>query len=120
MRNVRHLTLSVLACVALVCLLSLSSATAWARVGRIDEFSIPTSGSDPFGITAGPDGNLWFTEVRGNNIGRITPAGGFAEFPLLTNCNFFGCRPLDITVGPHARLWFTEEGGDNIGRITTK
>lgn len=27
--------------------------------------------SGPFGITAGPDGNLWFTEDFGNRIGRI-------------------------------------------------
>ena len=29
----------------------------------------------PNDITAGPDGNLWFTEAGGNRIGRITPAG---------------------------------------------
>ena len=28
----------------------------------ITEFPIPTAGSGPHGITAGPDGNLWFTE----------------------------------------------------------
>ncbi len=35
----------------------------------------PTSDSQPLGITAGPDGALWFTEVRGNKIGRITTSG---------------------------------------------
>ena len=30
----------------------------------------------PTGITAGPDGNLWFTEASGaDQVGRITPAG---------------------------------------------
>ena len=29
----------------------------------------------PAGITAGPDGNIWFTEENGNRIGRITPGG---------------------------------------------
>ena len=28
--------------------------------------------SCPIGIAAGPDNNLWFTEFRGNKIGRIT------------------------------------------------
>ena len=28
----------------------------------ITEFAIPTANADPYGITAGPDGNLWFTE----------------------------------------------------------
>lgn len=40
--------------------------------GRITEFPLPTSASEPFGITVGPDGNLWFTEEVGNSIGRIT------------------------------------------------
>jgi hypothetical protein len=31
--------------------------------------------SAPWEITAGPDRNLWFTEVIGNRIGRITPSG---------------------------------------------
>ena len=33
----------------------------------------------PFGITAGADGNLWFTERCADKIGRITPAG--AAYP---------------------------------------
>ena len=37
------------------------------------EFPVSTPDSYPFGITAGPDGNLWFTETLGNSIGRITP-----------------------------------------------
>ncbi|MDB5040312.1 MAG: hypothetical protein JWN27_1038, partial [Candidatus Eremiobacteraeota bacterium] len=27
----------------------------------------------PWGITSGPDGNLWFTESNGNTVARITP-----------------------------------------------
>ena len=49
----------------------------------INEFLIPTSpNSNPTGITAGPDGNLWFTELTGNNTGRITTAGVITEFPV--------------------------------------
>ena len=29
----------------------------------ITEFPVPTANSEPYGITAGPDGNLWFTET---------------------------------------------------------
>ena len=38
----------------------------------IAEFPVPTAGSHPVGITRGPDGNLWFTENAGNQIGRLT------------------------------------------------
>ncbi|MHB8178802.1 MAG: hypothetical protein ACYDA5_09160 [Vulcanimicrobiaceae bacterium] len=44
--------------------------------GTIAEYPIPTASAQPYGITAGPDGNLWFTEYReyrGNKIGKITP-----------------------------------------------
>jgi hypothetical protein len=41
----------------------------------ITEFPIPTGNTQPQGITAGPDGALWFTETAGNNIGRISFAG---------------------------------------------
>lgn len=32
---------------------------------------MPTPNSEPSGITAGPDGALWFTEFDGNKIGRV-------------------------------------------------
>ena len=43
--------------------------------GTITEYPIPTSNSNPYAITAGPDGNLWFTELYGNKIRKITPGG---------------------------------------------
>jgi hypothetical protein len=38
--------------------------------GIITEFTTPTSGSGPVGITAGPDGNMWFTDEK-DRIGHI-------------------------------------------------
>ena len=40
--------------------------------GTITEFVLPTAKSTPVDITAWPDGTLWFTELGGNRIGRIT------------------------------------------------
>jgi streptogramin lyase len=45
------------------------------------EFTV-TQGSQPDGITAGPDGALWFGEVGANKIGRITTAGVLTEFTV--------------------------------------
>jgi streptogramin lyase len=39
-------------------------------VGVVTEFGVPTP-TIVLGITAGPDGNIWFTE--GAKIGRIHP-----------------------------------------------
>ena len=35
-----------------------------------------TKGAGPIGIAAGPDGNMWFTELGGNRIGRIVTGAG--------------------------------------------
>jgi len=79
---------------------------------------IPTAYTQPLGITAGPDGNLWFTEGspagQHDHIGRITPAGAITEFPLPSQ----GSGPYGITTGSDGNLWFTEQSG-TIGRITT-
>ncbi|MBV8600198.1 MAG: hypothetical protein JO359_01405, partial [Candidatus Eremiobacteraeota bacterium] len=40
--------------------------------GTFTEFAIPTGNAQPRAIALGPDGNLWFVEQHGNNVGRIT------------------------------------------------
>jgi streptogramin lyase len=84
--------------------------------GAIHEYAIPTTGSQPNGITAGPDGNLWFTEHYGSSgngtIAKVTTAGTFTEYPLLT---FAG--PTTIAAGPDGNLWFIEQA-ENIAKIT--
>ena len=52
------------------------------KPGTIILFSIPTAVSQPWGIVMATDGNLWFTELQSNKIGRITPGGKITEFPL--------------------------------------
>src|SRR2546421_585027 len=81
--------------------------------GRINEFPLPTPQTQLYGITNGPDGNLWFSEAGINNqnskIGRITPTGTISEFPLTTP-HFY---PFGITAGPDRNLWFIESDINN-------
>jgi hypothetical protein len=69
----------ITALVVSVGLLGLSSLPAWAAAGTITEFPIPTRGT-PFGITAGPGGNFWFTDGAGE-VGRITEFPNAGSFP---------------------------------------
>src|SRR2546428_673762 len=75
-------------------------------------YAIPTPGVTAEQITVGPDGNLWFSEPRGNKIARITPAGAITEFPIPS-----GAIPQGITAGPDGNLWFAIYPS-GIGRIT--
>ncbi|MDB5619894.1 hypothetical protein [Tardiphaga sp.] len=83
--------------------------------------TLPTKlnkGSWPRGITVGPDGHIWFTELAANKIGRVTLTGAFTEFEIPTeNAQAYG-----IVTGPDQNLWFTESGAGKIGRfnVTTK
>lgn len=72
-----------------------------AHAGKITEYSILTPYSAPWGITSGPDGNLWFADRGAQKIGRITTSGQITEYSVTV------CCPIDITTGPDGDLWST-------------
>ena len=78
---------------------------------QIRKFEV-TAGSMPTFVAAGPDASVWFTEVNGGRIGRITPAGAVTEFPLPTP----DVRPEGVATGPDGQLWFTERAAGGPGR----
>jgi streptogramin lyase len=78
------------------------------------EYTVPTSSSQPAGITSGPDGNLWFTEYTGQNVAKITTTGTFTAFAVSTPSG-----PYGITSGPDGNLWYSEWDSSRIGKITT-
>src|SRR6266566_1853422 len=82
-------------------LLGGGAPTATARP-RLEQFPIPTPYTRPLYITAGPDGNLWFTEANLHQIGRVTPSGDFTEFPIPSS----DADPTSITSGPDGNVWF--------------
>ncbi len=98
-------------------LLSMLLLTQVAAGTRFKSFRIPTSNSEPEGITLGPDGNMWFTETAANQIGRIDAKGNITEFVVPQPLS----SPVDIVAGADGALWFTEASGfpEGIGRVTT-
>ena len=88
------------------------------------EYLVP--GSTGLGeITAGPDGNVWFTGATANGgqtgiIGKLTTAGAIMEFSLGSTV------PIGISAGPGGDLSFTARARSTghtqtgtIGKITT-
>jgi virginiamycin B lyase len=88
-----------------------SSPTA---VGAVSDYCFApfTSGHTIGGTTAGPDGNLWFTEST--HIGRLTPQGAFSEFARPDSES----NPGAIVAGADGNLWFIEQSNKSLGRIT--
>ena len=95
-------------------------AAAASTAGKITIYSSPrihlsAEAYTSDGITAGPDGALWFTNPGNNTIGRITTTG------TVTDYHGAGIRnPWAITTGPDGKVWFTNWNNHSIGRITLK
>ncbi len=89
------------------------------RTGTITEFQLPILHSLQY-LVVGPDGNLWFTETIGNNVGRITPDGAITELAVPTGRpgGNTTSSPAWLVVGPDGNLWFGEGAGSKIGRVT--
>jgi virginiamycin B lyase len=58
---------------------------------------------------------MWFTELLGPKIGRITTTGSVTEFPV----TYANAAPNGITTGPDNALWFTDLQAERVGRMTT-
>ncbi len=80
--------------------------------GVVTEFPITTgSGGGAYGLTSGPDGDLWFT--LGTTTGKMTTQG----VPTLYTGNAEGDVESEIATGPDGKLWYTDGAGVN--SITT-
>lgn len=99
--------------------------TGWLGVSRFspstpDNQQLTLTGapdSGPSGITVGPDGNLWFTEMLRSRIGTISLSGTLLnEYPNPSNWASGADDPSAITSVPDGTLWFA---GYAVGEITT-
>jgi virginiamycin B lyase len=75
------------------------------------------------GLALGPNGNVWFTLVEEDGIGRLTPHGKITYFSEGITDNpehpvSGAVAPQGITKGPDGNMWFTEHGADRIARVT--
>ncbi len=75
----------------------------------ITEFTVPAEDATPTAITAGPDGNIWFT--AGSQVFRSTPDGQVTGFSLGFTPDSI---PGGITAGPDGGLWFTDQNNSQI------
>lgn len=68
----------------------------------------PPAASQPAGIAAGPDGNMWFTDRANPYLGNITPLiGTISQFPIATSSSRLAQGVVVLRSG---ELWFVEAG----------
>jgi virginiamycin B lyase len=90
---------------------ALAAGTANAQTGTR---SIPIpNGSGAFDITAGADGNFWFSLSNGTQVARITQKGQITTFPTPTLSD-----PAFMTLGPDGNVWFGEGSSGKIAFVT--
>jgi virginiamycin B lyase len=75
---------------------------AAAAKPKITEYPLPISNSEPNSVAAGVDGSVYFTELKDNRIGRVTPQGRLEETVMPVNA-----PALDITAAPDGTIWMT-------------
>jgi virginiamycin B lyase len=113
-------------------LLLAAAAPAIAPPGGIEQFPFSSPNDYPYGgLTAGSDGNVWFTERSLNEgaIALMTQEGKITEYPIPTEKPVGALPefsyPQAIAQGPGGELWFTETGTNSaseelIGQVTLK
>jgi streptogramin lyase len=113
----RHRLLNLLATLGGLVLLAIApSVAAAAPLGNVAEFSAGlNAGAFPAAITAGVDGNVWFSDRQGA-VGRATTSGLLTEFSSGINA---GASLRVVAQGPDGNFWFADGGTHPaIGRIT--
>lgn len=58
-------------------------------------------------ITAGADGNVWFSDASASKIAKVTPAGTFTVINVATANGGFAGVIRGITYGPDGNIWIT-------------
>ena len=99
---------------------------------RYQEFNLPTIKtpdpndknntltlpSAPNDLAMDAHGNIWFTEMNADAIGKLdSKTGQFTHYPLSRPPTAQKYNPYGITVDPQNNVWFTEASTNNLGRL---
>ena len=79
--------------------------------GSIEETSVPTEPSWPTGLDLAADGSLWFSETKGDKVGRLSPDGVISEIRVPTE----GAHPTGLGIDSKGNVWISERDGSKIG-----
>lgn len=72
----------------------------------------------PNDIALDAHGNLWFTELNADALGKLDPHAGLVQqYPISSDNSVQKLNPYGVTIDPRGMVWFTEASGSHIGRL---
>jgi|GEM_PF-3478905 len=83
--------------------------------GKITEYPLPTTGF-LFGMTLGPDGNIWSDCGQGSVICKVVASG--TKIGTVTQYNLSGANSVLLAPGHDGNVWFTTGTSTAIGKIS--
>ncbi len=78
--------------------------------GKSSLISIGDNSAQPVGLGLGPDGNVWFIDVSGPYIGKITPKNVVTSY----QSGIGGGANWGIVAGADGRMWYTNEAAHDV------
>ena len=69
---------------------------------------------EPFGITKGPDGNIWFTDQATQQVEAFNPASLTIQYQYATGASLW-----DLATGSDGALWVADQSNEGALRVTT-
>ncbi len=81
----------------------------------IHTLSLPCAPND---IALDAQGNIWFSELNADSLGRLDPrTGRITQFPLTRQQSIQKLDPYGIAIDQQGMVWFTEATNDHVGRL---
>ncbi|GCE12227.1 Vgb family protein [Tengunoibacter tsumagoiensis] len=77
--------------------------------------SLPSGAND---LALDAQGNVWFTEMNADAIGKLDPhSGQIRQYPISHPATIQKFDPYGITIDPQGTVWFTEAATNQLGRL---
>ena len=83
-----------------------------ASNGDLVAVKLPNASAFPYTITVAPDGSLWFTELFGSKLGRLSTDCKLTEYPVP---NTFGGFPTQIAFVNSTYAYYIDTGNATTG-----
>ena len=82
--------------------------------GLVATYGAPSANAPAgvYGVTQGPDNQIWFADAAGTAIGALNLQSGQFMTPVAVSG-----APNAIVTGPDNNMYFTEAGGNRVGEI---